>query len=96
MLSPTKPTLTEIAKHPVVYAMVVIALTGGYFVHRFDGTSNQRHKDCIEQVNYLRQEIDKERQDNRNLQMELLIKNNIINSVPDIVDSLAKDKIRER
>jgi len=87
-----KISFTQITKHPLVYALVIMALIAGYFVHSFTGSSEERIKDCTDQVIYLRTMNDKKDSFILNLRTELAVKDLLLKSVPGIVDSIAKEK----
>lgn len=96
MLTPPKVEFNAIAKHPLVYALVILGLLVGYFVSATTGTSDERIKDCNEQIAYLRLQLSKKDSMLQDLQTELFISNNIIKSIPQTVDSLAQMQKRIR
>lgn len=92
----TKPTFKEIARHPLVYALLFIGSIASFFVYRYTGVANRRTDDCLEEKKELREELREVRQENTLLYRELLIKQGVIDALPDKADSLLKTKKNEK
>lgn len=78
----------NIVKSPLTYALVIIVSLLFYFVSAYNN-NNKDERDFYKQL-YL-----EERSKNDNLNRELLIKNRILEGIPETVDSLAKAKVEK-
>jgi hypothetical protein len=54
---PNKITLSDIAKHPVAYAVLIMGILLGLFARGFSGAQGDRVDDCKTENVYLKQEL---------------------------------------
>jgi len=95
VLTPPKASFTQITKHPLVYALIFIAGIAGWFVNSSTNGNADRMNDCNLQIEAWKKLYTDERKANLQLQTELFIKNNIIQSTPATLDSLVNVKKKE-
>jgi len=80
-----KPTIQEVAKHPLAYVLMVAMGVAWFFVYQFSGASSLVNKNCEEEKAQLRllfqeerKEKNEERKEKNELYNALLVSNGII------------------
>lgn len=71
-------SFSQIVKHPVSYALMIIVGLLSFFVSRYTGASDQVNKNCEAEKVELRKELAQSRAEKDQLVTALLIKNGII------------------
>lgn len=95
-----KPTIQEVAKHPLAYVLMVAISVVWFFVYQFSGASSLVNKNCELEKTQLRTEkkqlsieLYEERKEKNDLYNALLVRNGIIEQIKKNTDSLVREKV---
>lgn len=91
-----KFTFENVVKHPLIYIMIMLIAGLSYLFVAYNNGKEAEIRACKEDKEVYKKMYEEERALNNQLSIQLLIKNNIINNLPETVDSLAKKHLNER
>lgn len=82
-----RQSLSEIAKHPTIYLMVVAVGMAGYMMRSFQSASGDRTDDCKERLHACELNTSAKDREYKELTTKLLIKQGTIDAVQAMADS---------
>lgn len=85
-------TPQQFIRHPISYALVIVAGLLSFFVSRYSSSQDQGLEACEGEKKELRIDLLQERKRNDDLIQALLVKNGIINEIKKTTDSLVREK----
>lgn len=90
-LPQVKPTtIREVSRHPATYAMIVIASAFASVLTVLMTATSKTTDTCAEEKRELQEQLKQERQAKNDLINAVLLKQGVIDKLPEAVDSLTK------